>query len=68
MVLYGSAYWKEVVNFDAPVRHGTIAREDLALFRYADDPATALALVQAGIENPREDKTPAIAHSRTPQG
>src|SRR3954465_8485756 len=39
VVLYGSEYWKEVVNFEALVKHGTIDREDLALFRFADDPA-----------------------------
>jgi hypothetical protein len=65
VVLYGSSYWKEVINFDALVRHGTIAAEDLKLFRFADDPGTALALLQAGIAAPAEENTPAIAHSRT---
>ena len=31
--LYGSAYWHEVVNFEALVRHGTIAAEDLTAVR-----------------------------------
>jgi len=29
VVLYGSSYWKEIINFEALVRHGTISREDL---------------------------------------
>jgi uncharacterized protein (TIGR00730 family) len=29
VLLYGSAYWNEIVNFEALVRHGVIAREDL---------------------------------------
>ena len=29
IVLYGSRYWNEVIDFEAMVRHGTIAREDL---------------------------------------
>ena len=33
IVLYGSSYWKEVINFDALVRHGTIGAADLDLFR-----------------------------------
>ena len=66
IVLYGSSYWKEIINFEALVRHGMINREDLALFQFADDPATALALLQAGIGAHVEDATPAIAHSRTP--
>ena len=39
--LYGSAYWKKVINFDALVEEGAIAKEDLELFRYVDDPQTA---------------------------
>jgi uncharacterized protein (TIGR00730 family) len=66
VVLYGSSYWNEIINFDALVRHGMIDREDLALFRFADDPATALGLLQAGIAAELEEATPAIAHSRTP--
>jgi len=66
VILYGSEYWNEIVNFEALVRHGTIAREDLSLFRFADDPAAALALLQAGIEAEWEAPTPAVAHSRTP--
>jgi uncharacterized protein (TIGR00730 family) len=67
VVLYGSSYWNEIINFDALVRHGMINREDLALFQFADEPATALGLLQAGIVAELEEATPAIAHSRTPQ-
>ena len=67
IVLYGSSYWNEIINFDALVRHGMINREDLALFQFADEPATALGLLQAGIVAELEEATPAIAHSRTPQ-
>ena len=66
VVLYGSSYWNEIINFDALIRHGMINREDLALFQFADDPATALGLLQAGIALELEEATPAIAHSRTP--
>src|SRR5450432_3021633 len=41
IVIYGSSYWREVINFDALVRHGTISAEDLNLFRFADDVETA---------------------------
>ena len=67
IVLYGSSYWKEIINFEALVRHGMIAPEDLALFQYADDPATALALLQAGIEAELDEAVPCLAHSRTPR-
>jgi uncharacterized protein (TIGR00730 family) len=65
VVLYGTSYWNEVINFEALARHGMIAPGDLALFQFADDPATALALLQAGIGTEVEVRTPAVAHSRT---
>ena len=68
VVLYGSSYWNEIINFEALVRHGMIDREDLALFRFADDPASALKLLQSGIAAELEEAMPAIAHSRTSQG
>ncbi len=46
IVLYGSAYWKEILNFDALVRHGTISESDLGLFQYADSPEEALHILQ----------------------
>ena len=36
IVLFGSAFWRDVINFDALVAHGVIAPEDLALFRITD--------------------------------
>ncbi len=66
VVLYGTAHWNEIINFEAMVRHGMIAREDLSLFQFADDPAAALALLQQGIAAAPEAETPAFAHSRLP--
>ena len=65
IVLYGSSYWKELINFEAMVRHGVIDREDLGLFSFADDPAAALRLLQATLPTSPESKTPAFARSRT---
>jgi hypothetical protein len=50
VLLYGSAYWKEVVNFEALVRHGTIGAEDLSLFEFVDDPRSAFELLERRIE------------------
>ena len=49
MFLYGSAFWKEVVNFEALVRHGTIAAADLRLFEFVDEPRAAFELIKAGV-------------------
>ena len=65
IILYGSQYWNEIINFEALVRHGMISPEDLALFQFADDPASALTLLQAGLVLEMRDGSPAFAHSRT---
>lgn len=36
VVLYGSAYWKEILNLDAMVKFGTISPSDLELFQCSD--------------------------------
>jgi uncharacterized protein (TIGR00730 family) len=76
IVLYGSKFWKEIINFEALVRYGTISPEDLRLFQYADDPETAMKLLKEGLtalylqpeqalpEHERE--TPAIAKTVVP--
>jgi uncharacterized protein (TIGR00730 family) len=64
VLLYGPEYWSEIINFEALLRHGMISREDLRLFRYIDDPAGALALLQSELETQPEEVTPAFAHSR----
>ena len=66
VVLYGPDYWNEIINFEALVRHGLIDRSDLSLFAFADDPPTALALLQKGIAGVPEDEAPAFAHSQRP--
>ena len=65
VILYGTSYWTEVINFDALARHGMIEREDLKLFQYADDPATALGLLQARLSPQADAATPGFTHSRT---
>jgi len=65
ILLYGSSYWKEIVNFDALVRHGMISPEDLNLFHFVDDPVAALERLQAALPLEAEDRAPAFAHSRT---
>jgi uncharacterized protein (TIGR00730 family) len=65
ILLYGSAYWKEVINFEALARHGMISAEDLQLFHFVDEPAVALGLLQNSLTVENDPATPAIAPSRT---
>jgi uncharacterized protein (TIGR00730 family) len=64
IVLYGSSYWNEIINFKALVRHGMIDSEDLDLFEYADEPAAALRILQAGLSIEFDSATPDFARSR----
>jgi uncharacterized protein (TIGR00730 family) len=41
IVLFGSDYWKRLLNLDVLVEEGTISAEDLDLFTYVDDPQDA---------------------------
>src|SRR5215475_6170440 len=70
ILLYGSAYWKEIINFDALVKYGMIAPEDLSLFQFADDPESALELLKIGLTahamQPETPETPAISKSINP--
>jgi uncharacterized protein (TIGR00730 family) len=79
ILLYGTPYWRDIINFDALVRHGMISPEDLDLFRFVDDPTTALALLKAALiaspqvaqkegtpEAPARAHAPAFAPSRDP--
>jgi uncharacterized protein (TIGR00730 family) len=47
IVLFGTKFWDEVVNFDALVKHGTISAKDVSLVRRTDSVDEAYAwLVQ----------------------
>lgn len=50
VVLFDEAFWREAVGFDALVRRGLIAREDLDLFRFAETPEQVwTCLTQQGL-------------------
>jgi uncharacterized protein (TIGR00730 family) len=66
ILLYGTSYWNEIVNFEALVGHGMIAREDLDLFHFVDDPASALAFLQQRLTVDAQAATPSFAKSVSP--
>ena len=66
--LYGSAYWKDVVDFEALVRHGTIDAEDLTLFEFIDEPQQALARLTSRMPPPPTEPGVAFAKSRCHPG
>jgi hypothetical protein len=66
ILLYGTSFWNEILDFDALVRHGTVSPEDLELFRFVDDPKTAFELLEAALSRVPMTKCPSFAPSRTP--
>src|SRR5262249_2529836 len=67
VLLYGTSFWKEILNFDALVKHGMIAPEDLNLFQFVDDVDSAFYLLESGLTKyylEPDKETPAIAKSR----
>src|ERR1700736_176157 len=46
VVIYGSEYWHRIMNFQAFVDAGTIAPEDLDLFKIVDSPEDAFAFLR----------------------
>ncbi|MCX7797686.1 MAG: TIGR00730 family Rossman fold protein [Melioribacter sp.] len=36
IIVYDEAYWREIINFDALIEHGTISKEDMKLFDFCN--------------------------------
>jgi uncharacterized protein (TIGR00730 family) len=61
VIVYGSAYWKSVINLDTLVQKGAISPKDLDLFQFADTPEEAFALLQQGLT--KNHLEPEIRHA-----
>lgn len=67
IVVYGSRYWKDVLNLGVLVEKGTIAPGDVELFQFADTPEDAFALLRDGLtrnhlDAKKPDATDVAAH------
>ncbi len=49
VVIYGSEYWKRLINFDAMIDAGTISAADLDLFRMVDSPEEGFEFLRDGL-------------------
>ncbi len=71
VLLYGSDYWKEIINFEALVKYDMISPEDLSLFQFADDPSSAFELLKTGLAEYAlqldTPELPAVSKSVNPQ-
>jgi len=46
IILFGSSYWKRLLNTEMLVEEGVISPNDLKLFQYVDDPQVAWDLIK----------------------
>jgi len=53
IVLYGEKFWREMINFEAMVKWGTISKKDLDLFHFSDDVDEAFGYLQKQITQNR---------------
>jgi hypothetical protein len=49
VLIYGSSYWKKIINFDAMVGAGVIAAPDLELFKMSDSPEESFEFLKEGL-------------------
>jgi uncharacterized protein (TIGR00730 family) len=49
VVIYGSSYWKNVINLELLAEKGAIAMADLELFQFADTPEEAFRILKDGL-------------------
>ncbi len=49
VVIYGSEYWHRIMNFQAFVDAGTVAPQDLNLFKFVDSPEDAFNFLRDGL-------------------
>jgi hypothetical protein len=71
VIIYGSEYWKSVLNFQAFVDSGTISPQDVDLFKFADTPEDAFEFLRDGLTTyhlgepkRRKEVLPEIAKTR----
>jgi uncharacterized protein (TIGR00730 family) len=64
VVIYGSEYWKRIMNFQAFVDAGTVSQGDLDLIKFVDTPEDALEFLKDGLTKyhlggaPKKEKEP----------
>jgi predicted Rossmann-fold nucleotide-binding protein len=47
IVLFGTDYWKRLINFEVLIEEGVISAVDLDLFQYADSAETAWDIIKS---------------------
>jgi uncharacterized protein (TIGR00730 family) len=68
IVIYGSSYWKNVINLQLLADKGAISPRDLDLFHFADTPDEAFAVLKDGLTRNHLDLETARSEAPIPTG
>jgi uncharacterized protein (TIGR00730 family) len=66
IVLYGSDYWKSVLNFDLLVEKGAVSPDDLTHIQFADSPEQAFTLLRTSLEQSIQPTSESSEHAVPP--
>jgi len=58
VLLFGQAFWKKIINWEALADAGTISEQDLDLFRFVETAQDALSLIENWEPAPARDALP----------
>lgn len=45
IILFGSSYWRRLINFEVLVEEGVVSEEDVAMLHFVDEPQDAWAII-----------------------
>ncbi|MEM6406955.1 MAG: TIGR00730 family Rossman fold protein [Pseudomonadota bacterium] len=57
-LLFGEAFWRSIINWEALADAGTISKEDLSLFKFVETGAEAVAVIDAWERQPARAAIP----------
>ena len=57
VLIYGSDYWKSVINLEVLAEKGAIAMKDLELFQFADTPEEAFEKLKTALMQDLQQQT-----------
>lgn len=49
VVIYGSEYWRKIINWDQMIAHGVVSKRDMKLFRFIDSPKEAFEYLKKAL-------------------
>jgi uncharacterized protein (TIGR00730 family) len=67
VVIYGSEYWKNLINFQTMIDAGTISERDVELFKIVDSPEEGFEFLRDGLTNYHLGPEPRRIAERVPE-